>query len=73
MVQSFRPGYLPLEIPLESKTMVSKTLLLELLKKKMNKVSFYLRYKILEGKSLSISGCGYNSSSRYSKDWLRSS
>ena len=38
----------------------------------MNKLSFYLRY-ILEGKSLSMSGCGYDSSSRHSKDWLRSS
>ena len=39
----------------------------------MNKLSFYLRYiQILEGKSLSMSGCGYDSSSRHSKDWLRS-
>ena len=36
-----RPSYLPLE----SKTMVSKTLLLEIIKKNMNKRSFYLRYK----------------------------
>ena len=44
--------------------MVYKTLLLELYKKKdMNKLSVYLRY-ILEGKSLSMSGCGYDSSSR---------
>ena len=33
----------------------------------MNNPSFYLRYKILEDKSLSISGCGYDS---YCKDGL---
>ena len=38
--------------------MVYKTLLLEI--------------KILEGKSLSMSGCGYDSSRRHSKDGLRS-
>ena len=68
MVQMFRPNYLPLE----SKTMVSKTLLLEIIKKIMNNRSFYLRYKILEGKSRSMSGCGYDSSCRHSKDGLRS-